>query len=97
MAGTHIRDTGGKFRIILGPLEKETFETFLPGKENIVTLKEMVKLYCTDSLDFDIVVKLKPAALVPVVLGENSSRLGISTSCGKSSETSDAYSIVIES
>jgi len=97
MAGTHIRDTGGKFRIILGPLEKESFETFLPEKQNITILKDLVKLYSTDSLDFDIVVKLKPAALVPVVLGDNSSRLGISTSCGRSSERSDAYSIVIGS
>jgi type VI secretion system protein ImpH len=95
MAGTHIRDTGGKFRITLGPLEKDTFETFLPDSQNVTILKEMVTLYCTDSLDYDIVVKLKPAALIPVVLGEERARLGISTSCGKSSETSDAYAIVI--
>jgi len=97
MAGTHILDTGGKFRITLGPLEKDTFETFLPEKQNITILKELVNLYCTDSLDYDIVVKLKPAALLPVVLGDDRARLGISTSCGKSSERSDAYSIVIGS
>ncbi len=97
MAGTHIRDTGGNFRVILGPLEKETFETFLPEESNITQLKEMVNHYLTDPLGFDIEVKLKPAALTPVVLGEKLAPLGVTTSCGRSSELSNAYSIVIES
>ncbi len=97
MAGTHVLDTGGSFRVTLGPLEKETFETFLPEKPNIVLLKEMISLYLSDPLEFDIEVKLKPAALTPVVLGEEVAPLGITTSCGKSLEVSNEYSIVIGS
>jgi type VI secretion system protein ImpH len=95
MIGTHIQDTGGKFRVILGPLEKDDFVTFLPEKSNISVLKEIVTGYTTDPLSFDIEVRLKPTALVPVVLGEKDAQLGIGSSCGKSSEKADAYSIVI--
>ncbi len=95
MAGTSVRDTGGKFRITLGPLEKEAFETFQPEGANITLLKEMVALYLADPLDFDIKVTLKPAALIPVVLGETKAQLGITGSCGRSSEKSETYSIVI--
>lgn len=97
MCGTHIRDTGGKFMIILGPLEKETFETFLPDKPNIAQLKNIINAYMTDPLEFSIEVKLKPSALIPVVLGEGVAPLGITSSCGPSLEKSDDYSIVIGS
>ena len=95
MCGTHIRDTGGKFMIIIGPLEKETFETFLADKPNILQLKNIVAQYLTDPLEFDIEVKLKPSSLIPVVLGENNAQLGITSSCGPSLEKSDDYSILI--
>ena len=97
MCGTHIRDTGGKFMIIVGPLEKETFETFLPDKPNIVQLRNIVTHYLTDPIEFDLEVKLKPSALIPAVLGENNAQLGITASCGPSLEKSDDYSILIGS
>jgi type VI secretion system protein ImpH len=97
MCGTHIRDTGGKFMIILGPLEKETFETFLPDSPNITLLKEIVDKYMTDPLEFSVEVKLKPSALIPVVLGNDGAPLGITSSCGRSLEKSNDYSILIGS
>ena len=97
MCGTHIRDTGGMFMIILGPLEKETFEAFLPDSPNIVLLKEIVDKYMTDPLEFSVEVKLKPSALIPVVLGKEVAPLGITSSCGPSLEKSDDYSILIGS
>ncbi len=95
MIGTHIYDVNGKFRISLGPLEKEKFESFLPDKKNTQLLKEIIKEYVTDPLEFDIEVKLKPADLVPVVLGKASAQIGISASCGRSSEKGDPYTIVV--
>jgi type VI secretion system protein ImpH len=95
MLGTHIRDTGGTFRVVLGPLEKDAFESFMQDQPDTAMLQEIVRHYCTDSLTFDIEVQLKPAALVPVVLGADSARLGISTSCGTSRAHSAPYSVVI--
>ena len=96
MIGTHIYDISGKFRITLGPLEKKTFETFLPEKANTEMLKEIINDYVTDPLEFDIEVTLKPADLVPVVLGSDDAQLGISASCGCSSEKGDPYSIIFQ-
>jgi type VI secretion system protein ImpH len=96
MIGTHIYDIGGKFKITLGPLEKETFETFLPEKPNTEMLKEITNDYLTDPLEFDIEVKLKPADLVPVVLGNDDAQIGISASCGSSSEKGDPYTITFQ-
>lgn len=96
MIGTHIYDISGKFRITLGPLEKETFETFLPEKQNTEMLKDIINDYVTDPLEFDIEVTLKPADLVPVVLGRDDVQLGISTSCGSSSKKGDPYSIIFQ-
>ncbi|MGD9199942.1 MAG: type VI secretion system baseplate subunit TssG [Chitinispirillia bacterium] len=96
MIGTHIRDVGGKFRVVLGPLKKVTFQTFLPDSKNIDQLQEIVSNYLTDPLEFDIEVKLKPSDLTPVILGGNDAKLGIISSCGRSSEKLEAYSIIIE-
>lgn len=97
MIGTHVRDVSGKFRVVLGPLKKETFQTFQPDSTNIVQLQEIITNYMTDALEFDIEVKLLPSDLTPVVLGVDDAQLGITSSCGKSSEKLDAYAIIIES
>ncbi len=96
MLGNYIHDFGGKFRVILGPLEKETFEKFLPQKQNISLMKKIITEYLTDPLEFDIEVRLKPSSLTPVVLGKSSTQLGVTASCGVSSEKSGVYSVFIE-
>lgn len=94
--GTHIYDRSGKFRIILGPLDKEIFGTFLHDSPNIKRLKQITNQYLSDALTFDIEVRLKPTALVPVILGADTAQLGIFSSCGPSRGTCDTYSILIE-
>ena len=95
MIGTHMRDVAGKFRVILGPLERDIFETFLPDSQNIAMVKEVARQYCADPLEFDIEVKLASAVLSPVILGADNAALGITTSCGRSKEKSGEYSIII--
>ncbi|HKO47711.1 MAG TPA: type VI secretion system baseplate subunit TssG [Polyangiaceae bacterium] len=58
-----------KFRIVLGPLSRGEFERFLPSGSALATLKDLVREYVCDELDWD----------VRLVLGENESdqaRLG---------------------
>lgn len=96
MLGTHILDMSGKFRVVIGPLDQNMFKTFLPDTPNIAEVKKIIRLYCTDPLEFDIEVRLKPTELTPVVLGKNDAPLGITSSCSVSHEKTEPYSIVIQ-
>lgn len=47
-----------KFRIILGPLDKQQAESFKPGSKTIIALKEIVQFYVHMEHEFDVVVRL---------------------------------------
>jgi type VI secretion system protein ImpH len=96
IAGSHSWDISGKFRVAVGPLPREKFEKFLPNSENIQKMKELVSVFLAEPLAYDIEVMLQSSELVPVVLGANATRLGETSSLGKSSGYSDIKSIVIE-
>lgn len=96
ICGTRKWDISGKFRISVGPLSRETFETFLPTSKNINDLKRLVTLFLSDPLEFDIEVKLESSQLVPVILGEENGRLGETSSLGQSDKKSDVSAILIE-
>lgn len=93
--GTSYFDRAGKFRVVVGPLSRLKYEEFLPGSSNIGDLRELVKAYLADPLEFDIEVQMQSIELVPVVLGECATRLGETSSLGRSSERTDVQSIVI--
>jgi type VI secretion system protein ImpH len=95
IAGTRKWDLSGKFRVSVGPLPRDRFETFLPGSENIMSMKKLVSFFLSDPLDYDIEVTLESSELVPVVLGQNTSRLGETSSLGKSDKKSDVHAVVI--
>jgi type VI secretion system protein ImpH len=95
IAGTRKWDLSGKFRVSVGPLPRDRFETFLPESDNIASMKKLVTLFLSDPLDYDIEVTLESSQLVPVVLGQNTSRLGETSSLGKSNKKSDVHAIVI--
>jgi len=97
IVGTSIFDISGKFRVIIGPLQREEYETFLPGTQNISVVKRLVERYLSDPLDFDIEVQLQRINLIPVVLGDKAARIGETASLGSSTEKSDIHSVRIES
>ncbi len=96
MLGTRKWDISGKFRVSVGPLPRATFETFLRASDNIAAMKRLVALFLGDPLEFDIEVKLESSELVPVILGKDNSRLGETSSLGKSDKKSDIQAIIIE-
>ena len=96
IAGTSSWDISGKFRVAVGPLPRERFEQFLPHSDNIKKMKELVSIFLSEPLAYDIEVKLQSSELVPVILGKNNTRLGETSSLGASSLHSDIKSIVIE-
>jgi type VI secretion system protein ImpH len=93
--GTSYFDRAGKFKVVVGPLPRLVYEQFLPGTENIADMKEVIKYYLADPLEYDIVVQLQSVELVPVVLGANETRLGETSALGRSSGKTSIQSIVI--
>ena len=48
----------GKFRIILGPLNKEQAQKFRPGTKALLALDEIVKLYVRMEYDYDFIIRI---------------------------------------
>jgi type VI secretion system protein ImpH len=96
VAGTTVLDRAGSFRVVVGPLSIERYETFLPGTENIAVLIGLVRGYCVDPLEFDVEVQLQSVDLIPVVLGATDARLGATSSLGKSDRRAGIQSVVVE-
>ena len=93
--GSCIFDRSAKFRIVLGPLQYSVYETFLPGKQNLKKLIEIVDSYISDALEYDIEIRFETSDLIGAVLGENDAPLGITASLGKADEE-EICSIIIE-
>ncbi len=93
--GTAYFDRAGKFRVVVGPLSLEDYERFLPGTKNISEMKELIKSYLPDPLDFDIEVRLQSRDLISVLLGQDNTRLGETSALGRSSGKTEIQSIVI--
>lgn len=75
LVGSELSDIAGKFRLRLGPLDRETFDTLLPGTERRSRLDLLVTLYLTEPLAWD--VELICAEAPAVSLGTASGgRLG---------------------
>jgi type VI secretion system protein ImpH len=96
LAGTHMLDCAGKFRLVLGPLPRDTYKTFLPGSQNIRQLRELITAYIADPLEFDIEVQLQVTELVPVVLGADTAALGRTAALGVGREETEIQSVIIE-
>jgi type VI secretion system protein ImpH len=81
--GTHTFDVAGKFRVVIGPLQRETFEAFAEGCENLTMLRALVSSFVADPLEFDIEVRLERTQLLPAVLGKADAPLGRISSLGQ--------------
>jgi type VI secretion system protein ImpH len=78
--GQQIDDRMGKFRIRLGPLNREVFQSFLPGGDRYRKLISLTRLYVLDPLEFDLEIIISAGQVKPVCLGSAQwSRLGYDT------------------
>lgn len=69
IVGANVYDRTGKFRISVGPMGMQDFMRFLPNGELTTKLKELVRLYLIDHLDFDLEVWLKGDEVPPLQFG----------------------------
>jgi len=79
--GGRVWDRQHKFRIRLGPLTLDQYESFLPGGTPLRKLVDWVRLYLCFELDWDVRLVLKHDEVPPMVLGRDG-RLGWTTWLG---------------
>lgn len=77
IVGEQVRDTLGKFRVVLGPLDQATFLQALPDQSLFTKVVDLVELALRDPLAFDLRLELEPGAAPSFSLG--SGRLGWNT------------------
>jgi type VI secretion system protein ImpH len=76
--GERVLDYSGKFRVTVGPLSCERYFDFLPGGKRLTELESLVRLACSDLLEFEVELKLEAVGVPePRLYGQAGSlRLG---------------------
>jgi len=75
--GKEVVDRGGKFNVELGPLNAQQFSRMTKQSDVIEGIKQLLKLYLVQPLEYSITLLLEPGAEQPARLGDDgSSRLG---------------------
>ncbi len=67
--GSRIPDRMGRFRVVVGPVDMETYKSFLPGSENMTALSSLARLASGGWHTFDVELILR---------GEDSPQLSVS-------------------
>jgi type VI secretion system protein ImpH len=82
VVGSRVWDRQHKFRIHLGPLTLEQYESFLPGGAPLMTLVAWVRMYLCFELDWDVRLLLKHDEVPRMKLGGRA-RLGWTSWLGR--------------
>jgi len=69
--GTQYWDQQSSFEIVIGPLEREDLESFLPDGARFQALRSLVTFYATPEFNFSIRLHAKPAAVPASRLGSD--------------------------
>lgn len=84
-----------KFRLIVGPLDLETYERLLPGQSSMARLADVVRNYLGDTLDYDVNLVLR-GDHVPRACLDGTTRLGQTSWLGQRRDTSDAADLYLD-
>lgn len=95
--GTEVWQTQFKFRIVLGPLQRGTYERFLPRGDLMPLLAQTVQRYIGHELSWDVCLVLDEPAMQTAALGL-SGRLGETSYLGQtaSGQTSTRKALVVD-
>lgn len=93
--GSRVWDRQHKFRIRLGPLSFEQFQSFLPGGATLKQLVDWVRMYLCFELDWDVQLTLKGREVPQLRLG-GGGRLGWTTWLGRRSTDTDADDLCLD-
>lgn len=92
--GTSIQNRSGSFRIMIGPLDRDAYNSLLSNKKIIETIQVATRQALNGPYQFDIEIVLQAQSLIPVVLGDGSSQLGKTSCLGFASHT-EQESVVV--
>ncbi len=81
--GEAVYDRSGKFRITLGPVDLQTYRSFMPGESNFNALKALVALFADTPLYYELEVRCMHKELIPAALGKGGGRLNRDLALGK--------------
>lgn len=84
--GSRVYDRSCTFGIAIGPLSAADFAAFLPPNQKMKQLREIIDLFNTDCLDYEVVLSLDPADVPPLRLSSETALLGWSTWLGHRTE-----------
>jgi type VI secretion system protein ImpH len=93
--GARVWDRQHKFRIQLGPLTLDQYESFLPGGQPLRKLVDWVRLYLSLELDWDVRLVLARDEVPPIVLGRDG-QLGWTTWLGPRRSRDDAADLCLD-
>jgi type VI secretion system protein ImpH len=80
--GSRVWDRQHKFRIRLGPLTLEQYESFLPGGAPLRKLVDWIRMYLSFEVDWEVRLLLKPGE-APLLRLDGRQRLGWTTWLGQ--------------
>ncbi|MFP4164602.1 MAG: type VI secretion system baseplate subunit TssG [Chitinispirillaceae bacterium] len=95
LLGERVFDRTGKICVVVDLEKTDDFERFLIDSRQITKVNSIVRLFSAQPLDFDIHVRFKASMLIPIQLGSDNAKMGISGSCGINSDEDEYHSIII--
>ncbi|VXB13998.1 putative cytoplasmic protein [Burkholderia sp. 8Y] len=98
VAGTRVWDCQHKFRIVIGPLGYADFVRFLPGGASLRKLRDWVRSYVRDPLDWELALHLKRDDVPALRLAsqpKGGARLGWTTWLTSGTPVHDNHRVVI--
>lgn len=98
--GAQVWDVQHKFRVVIGPLNRDQFDALLPGGKDLARLKAMVRQWVGLEFEWDVQLKLArehvpPLHLAPPQPNPQTPRLGRSTWLGRFRRPQDADDVVL--
>jgi len=93
--GEKVRTRSDKFRLIIGPLPLEDYKRLLPGGTSLDRLRDIVRNYVGDALDWEVNLILDKNEIPPAKLGETV-QLGQTGWIGNRKNDKDADELYLE-
>lgn len=94
LLGAHVRGAQERFRLRIGPLERNEFNRFLPGSDALRQLVAAVRMYVGDEKGWDLQLVLKKED-VPLTYVGKAGRMGFNTWMGRYPKPADADEVVL--
>lgn len=70
LIGPDVYERQSRFRLVVGPVGRARYLSLLPGSDDLTRLAELVRHYIDNQFSWDLLVKVLPGSVQPMLLGE---------------------------